>query len=405
VVLSDSSPPVVAPLTVSQLNDLVAELVNQLGELQVEGEVSNFTASAAGHWYFSLKDERAQVACAMFGAGKYQRKKPANGDFISVTATPGLYRVRGSFQLLVSSYTHSGQGRLLARIAELQQALAREGLFDASHKLPLPQHANALGVVTSAEGAALTDIIQTCKRRAPTTSLCIYPCQVQGEGAAESIISAIALAEQHGACDALIIGRGGGSLEDLMAFNDESLLRAAYACRLPTLSAVGHERDFSLLDLVADARASTPTAAAEILTIDWRVWQQQADELRARFTRLMRHRLETTETQLANFKTRLAHPAEGLQQAGLRLEQLRLRLRGLIEQRVQLVEGRIQALAGQLLQLNPKRVLERGYALVTGKNGALIASRQAALAQEEVRITFADGHIRARPEKNQPQRP
>ena len=387
-------------LSVSQLNQLVGELLAQLGEVQVEGEVTNFIASAAGHWYFALKDEHAQVACAMFGVGKYQRRAVANGDLITVTAKPGIYMVRGRFQLVVSNYRPSGQGRLLRQIVELQHTLAQQGLFDASHKLPVPEQCHTIGVITSASAAALSDIITASKRRSPATRLFVYPCQVQGDGAAESIIRAIELAQQHNECEALIIGRGGGSLEDLMAYNDEALVRAVYSCSLPTVSAVGHERDFSLLDLVADARAATPTAAAERLTEDSQVMAQRWDEAGARLARQMQQRLAQARWQLEQLQARLQHPKSRIEHALQQLEQLHLRLQAQITHRLEHAENHLLNLSGQLTQLNPDQVLQRGYTLVMDAKGKVIASSKAAQTHEEVQIRFTDGKIRAKPLSN-----
>ena len=364
-----------------------------MGELNVEGEVTNFSASAAGHWYFSLKDDAAQVSCALFRAGTYASKPLSNGMVVRVVARPTMYKVRGSFQLIVSSYQPSGQGQLLVRLAQLQQRLAAEGLFDASHKQPLPSHTDQIGVITSATGAAITDIVQTCNRRAPATSIAVFPCQVQGDNAADSILSALSLAIEHASCDALIVGRGGGSIEDLMAFNDERVIRAVYACPIPTVSAVGHERDFSLLDLVADVRASTPTAAAEMLTPDWRAWYQQLDELRQRFARALEQRFTAAKHSIERLAPRLVHPQHRIAQTSLQLGHLSERLHAAMEARWIERKNQIETLALQLGYFNPKRALSQGYVLVRSPTGAVMTSKLQAQAERELRITFADGDL------------
>ncbi len=255
----------------------------------VEGEVSNFTVPSSGHWYFSLKDSGAQVRCAMFrNRNQRLRFTPANGDHIRLRCRVSLYEGRGEFQLIVEHLEQAGAGALQAAFEKLKARLLAEGLFDAQRKKPLPASVSRLGVITSPTGAAIHDILTVLRRRCPGIAVFLFPVAVQGEAAAREIAAAIERAnrwqrEGKVQLDALIVGRGGGSLEDLWAFNEEIVARAIAASELPIVSAVGHEVDFTIADMVADHRAATPSAAAELLSPDQREWLQrlQADRSRA----------------------------------------------------------------------------------------------------------------------------
>lgn len=252
--------------TVSRLNQTVRLLLEQeMGQVWISGEISNFTQPASGHWYFTLKDDTAQVRCAMFrNSNRRVTFRPQHGQQVLVRANITLYEPRGDYQIIAESMQPAGEGLLQQKYEQLKAKLHSEGLFDQQHKQPLPSPAHCVGVITSKTGAALHDILHVLKRRDPSLPVIIYPTAVQGDDAPGQIVRAIELANARGECDVLIVGRGGGSLEDLWSFNDERVARAIFASRIPVVSAVGHETDVTIADFVADLRAPTPSAAAKL---------------------------------------------------------------------------------------------------------------------------------------------
>ncbi|MWN05392.1 exodeoxyribonuclease VII large subunit [Gilliamella sp. Pas-s95] len=257
-------------LSVKDLNQIVKDLLSDaIGQVWLVGEVSNFSRPSSGHWYFSLKDDSAQVRCAMFRNSNFRAGfTPQNGQQVLVKATVTLYEARGEYQLVIDKIQPAGAGLLQQKFEQLKKRLSDEGLFDAIYKKPLPENIRTVGIITSSTGAALHDICQILKRRDPSLHLIIYPTQVQGSEAAGQIAKMIQIANIRQECDVLIVGRGGGSLEDLWSFNEEVVARAIFASQLPIVSAVGHEIDFTIADFVADVRAATPSAAAELVSQD-----------------------------------------------------------------------------------------------------------------------------------------
>ena len=259
-----------APLTVTELNRRSRQVLeNQFGLIWVVGEISRATLASSGHWYFVLKDEGAAIDCAMFkGRAQYLDFKPENGLKVEVRARVTVYEPRGAYQLAVEQMRHAGLGALFEAFEKLKARLGKEGLFDEARRKPLPAHPRAIAIVSSPAAAALRDILTTLARRAPMVPVILYPTLVQGEGAAAQVARAIATANARRECDVLIVARGGGSLEDLWAFNDEAVARAIAASAIPVVSGVGHETDFTIADFAADLRAPTPTAAAELASPD-----------------------------------------------------------------------------------------------------------------------------------------
>ena len=272
---------------VAELNRLARELVEtNLPLMWVSGEISNFVRAASGHSYFSLKDAQAQVRCVMFRHKlQHQDWKPENGMQVEVRANPSFYEARGEFQLVVETMRRSGLGALYAAFEKLKAKLQAEGLFDEGGRQALPRFPRAIGVVTSLKAAALRDVLTTLRRRMPSLPVVIYPTAVQGEGAGREIAAAIAAADARAECDVLIVCRGGGSIEDLWAFNEEVVARAIHACTLPVISGVGHETDFTIADFVADMRAPTPTAAAQLASPD----RQELAQAAAHLAQRLRH--------------------------------------------------------------------------------------------------------------------
>jgi exodeoxyribonuclease VII large subunit len=407
----------------------------------VEGEISNLARPASGHLYFSLKDAASQVRCAMF-RGKNMRLAftPKNGMQVLTRARVGLYEGRGEFQLIVDYMEESGEGALRRAFEQLKQKLATEGLFAEEHKQPVPPVARCIGVITSPSGAAIRDILNVHRRRFPAIPLIIYPTAVQGDGAAQQIADAIVKANQRKECDVLIVSRGGGSLEDLWAFNEEVVARAIYNSALPVVTGVGHEIDFTIADFVADQRAPTPSAAIELLTPDQSEWRQQLnqihnrlhaqinrvlkqqrqsvqwlekrlqqqhpqqrllqhsqriDELEQRLSRSYRAMLRTREITLATLASRLQRrsPEQQLLRLQARHAQLKSRLASALARQLETRRQRL-AMAGRTLDtVSPLATLGRGYALVTRPDGTLVRDASTVKAGEQVTARVQHGRL------------
>ncbi|HCG7312432.1 TPA: exodeoxyribonuclease VII large subunit [Vibrio parahaemolyticus] len=317
--------------TVSRLNAEVRLLLeNEMGIVWLVGEISNFSVPVSGHWYLTLKDSRAQVKCAMFrGNNRRVTFKPANGNQVLVKARLSLYEPRGDYQLIIESMQPEGDGRLQQEFEELKMKLAAEGLFAQTNKLPLPEHPKRVGIITSKTGAALYDILDVLKRRDPSLPVVIYPTMVQGDDAAIQIAQAIGRANSRNECDVLIVGRGGGSLEDLWCFNNEILARTIAASQIPIISAVGHEVDMTIADFVADVRAPTPSAAAELVSRDNSHKDQSLVAKQHKLASAMRYYLSQQKQQSAQLLHRLErqHPSYQLQRQSQQLDELDMRLR------------------------------------------------------------------------------
>ena len=316
--------------TVSELNRLARQLLEQdLPRMWVSGEISNLARPASGHLYFSLKDERAQIRCALFrGASRGGTFVPENGMQVLARGRVSLYEPRGDYQLIVDHLEPAGEGLLRRRLEELKQKLAAAGLFDPARKRPLPTLPKAIGVITSPSGAAVRDIVHILKRRFPAIPVIIYPVQVQGEQAKFDIVKAFETAARRAECEVLILARGGGSLEDLWAFNEEIVAQAIADCPIPVVSGVGHEIDFTIADLVADVRAPTPSGAAELVVPDSRDWLRHLQALERRTVMASQRTLDTVLTQQRQLAARLArcHPGYQLRQHAQRLDELRHQL-------------------------------------------------------------------------------
>ena len=350
--------------SVSQLNRRTRQLLEtHLPLIWVEGELSNFACPASGHWYFSLKDDNAQVRCAMFRNRNTAVRlasggRPGNGMQVLLRCRVSLYEGRGEFQLIVEHMEEAGLGALQRRFDELKTRLAAEGLFSDEHKQPIPALPRCIGVVTSPTGAAIRDILSVLERRFPAIPVIIYPTAVQGQEAIAGIANAISSANQQQRCDVLIVGRGGGSMEDLWAFNEESVARAIFASAIPIVSAVGHEVDFTIADFVADLRAPTPSAAAELLSPD-------QGELLATFggyqqlleNSANRH-IATLQQQLHHLRQRLRHPGDRLREQTQHLDHLEIRLQSALQARLHRAHNKLSDLSGQLSRFHPKGKVE-----------------------------------------------
>ncbi|TNJ08612.1 exodeoxyribonuclease VII large subunit [Aeromonas veronii] len=369
--------------TVTRLNSAVRMILEQdLGLVWLTGELSNLAMPSSGHWYFSLKDLGAQVRCAMFkGNNRRVAFRPQDGMQVLVQARVSLYEPRGDYQLIIESMQPAGDGVLALRFEELKRRLGAEGLFDESRKRPLPREPRAVGLITSATGAALHDMLTVLKRRAPDLPVFIYPTQVQGSAAISQIVAAIAKANQRAEVDVLIVGRGGGSLEDLWCFNEEAVARAIAHSAIPVVSAVGHEVDVTISDFAADLRAPTPSAAAELVAPDNQARIQRLAHLKQRLLQAMNRQQTAARHDFILLQKRLDHqdPKRRLEQQSQRLDELSSRLQQLLRQRLHQGERRLANLELRLQGKSPERLLAAGkrrHQLAEERLHALIAKRQ-----------------------------
>ena len=344
-------------LTVTQLNRATSQLLdNHFLSIFVEGEISNFSAPSSGHLYFSLKDANAQVRCAMF---KSQQRRlsfiPANGKQVVIKARVSLYEPRGDYQLIVEHIEEAGDGALRRAFDALKAKLYAEGLFESTNKKPLPLFPKAIGVITSPSGAAIRDIITVLCRRFAAIPVIIYPVSVQGSAAKHEIANAISLANARNECDVLIVGRGGGSLEDLWAFNEEIVARAIYASELPIVSAVGHETDITIADFVADYRAATPSVAAEQVSPDQQEWLMRFNQLETHLQRQLEHKLNQKSQTLIWLEQRLKqqHPDQKLRRNAQRLDELEIRLKQSLQTKLEKHQHQLATKIAKLGQHNP----------------------------------------------------
>lgn len=380
-------------MTVSELNRLANQILTQSFPLfWVSGEVSNLTRAASGHWYFSLKDKTAQVRCVMFkGRNSYLDWVPKEGDKVEARCNVTLYEARGDFQLTVESLQRAGLGALFEAFEKLKLKLQNEGLFDNEFKKQLPVNPKKIGIVTSPDAAALRDVLTTLKRRMPSIPIIIYPTPVQGKGAATLIANAINQANLRAECDVIIICRGGGSIEDLWQFNEEIVARAITSCSIPTISGVGHETDFTICDFVADIRAATPTAAAELATPSRDSLLNALNQLKQQLARNTQYLLDQRAQTLDYLARRLISPLQQIEQQKSKLAQISYRLNSQLNQQLQTQQHNLLRLSQNLAHLNPQAVLTRGYAFVQNKSGEIITSNQQLKSGDEVKMTFNIG--------------
>ncbi|WIM06640.1 MAG: exodeoxyribonuclease VII large subunit [Candidatus Nitricoxidivorans perseverans] len=380
-------------LTITELNRLARSALEQrFPLLWVTGEISNLIRAASGHFYFSLKDENAQVRCAMFRARAQALPwRVENGQQVEARALVTLYEARGDFQLNVETLRRAGLGRLYEAFLQLREKLSREGLFDDARKRDLPRFPRVVGIVTSPRAAALRDVFAAFARRAPHVPLIVYPTLVQGSDAAGQIAAALSAAGGRNECDLLLLVRGGGSLEDLWSFNEEAVARAIAACPLPVVSGVGHETDVTIADLAADRRAATPTAAAELASAGWFAVARETAGIGATLRAALRSKLEKRMQALDLLARRLVHPAQRLAGARQQLGHLATRLTAACERRLQRQSGRLERLAAGISALNPQAVLARGYAIARDARGRVVRDSRQIATDETLSLRFAKG--------------
>ncbi|HKE45229.1 MAG TPA: exodeoxyribonuclease VII large subunit [Steroidobacteraceae bacterium] len=432
--------------TVSRLNREARVLLEQgMPPLWIQGEISNFSAPKSGHWYFSLKDSGANVRCAMFRQRAiYSKCEPRDGLLVLARARVTLYEAKGEYQLVIDHLEEAGEGELRRQFELLKAKLQAEGLFAPERKRPLPSLPQRIGVITSSTGAAIRDILNILRRRFPAIPVLIYPVPVQGDGVARRIANAVRYASERAECDVLILARGGGSLEDLRAFNDEALARALADCRVPVVAGIGHETDFTIADFVADVRAPTPSGAAELVVPDQQQWlarwnatlqrlagamnrnllrratsqdwlagrlrqahpgmrllhqAQRLDDLEQRLGSCTRRTLERAGSRLHATRLQLSRfsPLGQVRELSNRRAELHLRLRGAVEARVRAVHRRVELAMRALHAVSPLATLERGYAIVMrAADGAVLRSAAQVKPGDEIEARLAKGRITAR---------
>ena len=437
--------------TPSRLNREARTLLERgFGALWVEGELSNFSRPSSGHWYFSIKDEGAQLRCAMFRQkNMLTRFTPKDGAHIQIRGRVSLYEPRGDYQFIVDSMEDAGEGALRRRFDLLKTKLAAEGLFATERKRTLPRLPRRIGIVTSPTGAAIRDVLNILNRRFCTIPVLVYPVPVQGAGAAAQIAAAIRLASARAECDVLIVTRGGGSLEDLWAFNEEVVARAIFDCRMPVVSGVGHEVDFTIADFVADVRAPTPSGAAELVAPDCAEWtralaitsrrlakalrrrlasdterlnwlqrrfalvhpgvqlrqqQQRVDELEQRLVRELSRSLQRRQTSLNHLAAQLRHrsPAVRLAAAGTRLQIAQTAIATALNRKLERLRSRLAVTVRTLDAVSPLATLQRGYAIVTDATGRVVTDCAAVNEGDRIVARVAQGTIEARVERSVP---
>ncbi|MFW0976374.1 exodeoxyribonuclease VII large subunit [Leclercia pneumoniae] len=394
--LSSQSPSI---FTVSRLNQTVRLLLEQeMGQVWISGEISNFTQPASGHWYFTLKDDTAQVRCAMFrNSNRRVTFRPQHGQQVLVRANITLYEPRGDYQIIVESMQPAGEGLLQQKYEQLKAKLSAEGLFDQQYKQPLPAPAHCVGVVTSKTGAALHDILHVLKRRDPSLPVIIYPTAVQGDDAPGQIVRAIELANARRECDVLIVGRGGGSLEDLWSFNDERVARTIFASAIPVVSAVGHETDVTIADFVADLRAPTPSAAAEVVSRNQLELLRQLQNGQQRLEMAMDYFLAERTRRFTQLQHRLhqQHPQLRLARQQTVLERLRQRMNVALEGQLKRATLRQQRVAQRLNQQNPQPKIYRAQTRIQQLEYRLAENLRARLSSTRERFGNAVTHLEA----------
>ena len=426
--------------SVQELNQTAKQLLeNEMPLLWVGGEISNFMRAASGHWYFALKDAHAQVRCVMFRhKSQHLDFTPKNGMQVEVLALPSLYEARGEFQLTLEQIRPAGLGVLYEAFAKLKAKLEAEGLFEEKRKRPLPFLPNKIGIITSPQAAALRDVLTTLKKRMPGLPIVLYPTAVQGVGSAQRIMQAIQIANQRAECEVLLLCRGGGSIEDLWSFNEEGVARAIAASRIPIVSGVGHETDFTIADFVADYRAATPTAAAQAATPERQQLLQRLLQLDAHLLRGQQRHAENLMQRLDYLQRRLVHPAQRAQQQvqhlhalqmqmkihlvhtmqrqqwqfqialqrwqanapnvkwyGAQLEKLAQHLPAALHSTLQSCDKKLDHLHLNLQHLNPQQVLARGYSVVRDARGNVVSDSEKIALGARLDITFARGGVTA----------
>lgn len=383
--------------SVSEVNTYIERMFKDdfmLGNLSLSGEVSNCKYNHTGHIYFTLKDENSAISCVMF-AGKRPRGlkfQMKDGDKVVVTGYVGVYSLAGKYQVYANEIELAGVGDLYQRFEALKLELEEKGMFDPMYKKPIPSYAMKIGVVTASTGAAVHDIIRVSKTRNPYVQIILYPAQVQGEAAAPSIVDGIQTLDSMG-LDVLIVGRGGGSIEDLWAFNEENVAKAIFNAQTPIISAVGHETDFTIADFVADRRAATPSQAAEYANFVFDDFANQLDRYSDKFNRALDYKLDVLSEKINNYKLRLQllRPENKIKANEERLSQLTMRLQNLMQAKIDRYENRLISISGRLDGLSPAKKLAAGFGYMTDASGKQIDTIKQLKLGDDITVRMKDG--------------
>ena len=387
--------------SVGQINTYIRNMFTQdfvLNRVSVRGEISNLKYHTSGHIYFTLKDASAAIACVMFaGARGGLAFRMSNGQQVVVDGAVNVYERDGKYQLYATKIRQDGAGELYEKFVELKEELEEMGMFAPEYKQPIPKFVRRLGVVTAPTGAAIRDIINIATRRNPGIRIILYPAKVQGEGAAESVAAGLAALDALGV-DVIIVGRGGGSIEDLWAFNEETVARALFSCHTPVISAVGHETDTTIADFVADLRAPTPSAAAELAVADVTAWLQALDEDALQLQRIMQRMIKDARSRLreCELRMRYAKPQQRLMQQKQRLDEYEERLRRAMQSLLEQTRHQLALSEERLRRFSPYEKLESGYGCILTEDGRRIRSVSQVAPGEVVQIYLADGRMTAR---------
>ena len=381
--------------SVSEINRLVKKvLTDSFDSLWIKGEISNFTKASSGHWYFTIKDNTSQVRCTMFrGKNNFVNWDVKDGDLVEIYCDIGLYEARGEYQLNVNKIQKSGLGELFEAFQLLKTKLEKEGLFDEKNKKSIPDSIKTIGVISSESGAVIKDIISTINRRNRYINIIIYPTQVQGPASIENIISAIQSANIRNEVDVLIIARGGGSIEDLWSFNDEKVVRAIASSNIATISAVGHETDFTIADFIADLRAPTPTAAAEIVSSELSLFFENLASFQQDLFQIMQNKFHEMYQIIDQYEKRLLSPQEKIKTQNILIENLSKRIQTSMLRYLEMYQNKVESLEQSLILLNPNEILSRGYAIAFNESNKAITNVEDISLNDKIKIKLHHGQV------------
>ena len=381
--------------SVSEINRLVKKvLTDSFDSVWIKGEISNFTKASSGHWYFTIKDNTSQVRCTMFrGKNNFVNWDVKDGDLVEIHCDIGLYEARGEYQLNVNKIQKSGLGELFEAFQLLKTKLEKEGLFDEKNKRSIPAYVKTIGVISSESGAVIKDIISTINRRNKYINIIIYPTQVQGPASIENIISAIQSANIRNEVDVLIIARGGGSIEDLWSFNDERVGRAIASSNIATISAVGHETDFTIADFIADLRAPTPTAAAEMVSSELSIFFENLASFQQDLFQMMQNKFQVICQQIDQYEKRLLSPHEKIKTQNILIDNLSKRIQTSMLRYLESYQNKVESLEQSLILLNPNEILSRGYAIAFNENNKAITNVEDISLNDKIKIKLHHGLV------------
>ena len=379
--------------SITEINKLVKELLqNNFPPIWVKGEISNFIEASSGHWYFSLKDNNAQVRCTMFrGKNNTVKWKPKNGDQIEAQCNIGLYEQRGDYQLNISSLQQAGLGKLFEEFNQLKQKLDKEGLFNEEQKKTLPTYPKSIGVITSPDASVLRDVLTTLQRRNKSLKVIIYPTPVQGKLAPNGIADALKIANQRNEVDVLIVCRGGGSIEDLWSFNDELVAREIFSSQLPIISAIGHQTDFTISDFVADLRAPTPTAAAEIISTSYEELLESLDYYKSNLLNIIQNKIDQLIQRIDFLEKGLVSPIQKIVLQFDLVLALKNRMEVSMSFLLEKYQEQIKSYKQNLAHLNPNEILSRGYSIILNQNKKIINNASTMNVSDKIKIKFHKG--------------